>query len=105
VDLAGGAVNNQIDELRGGSNRDLFILGQTGSQFFYVDDGDNGFADILDYSKRVVDQIQLAGSASDYTIFVDGSDTIIERASDSDRIAIVRNATGLIPGIHYNFVG
>ena len=71
----------EIDELKGGDQADIFVLGDS-SQAYYDDGigGNSGIADyalIADFDLSEEDVIQLNGGIADYNLNVNGSDTEI----------------------------
>ncbi|MBV6625177.1 MAG: cadherin-like domain-containing protein, partial [Rivularia sp. (in: Bacteria)] len=90
------------DELSGGTGNDLFILGD--SINIYYDDldtstnGDNDYATITDFNPSE-DKAQLQGTASNYRLEIDGTDTnlYIEKPGNEpdELIAVFENVTNL----------
>ncbi|MEL6603418.1 MAG: SBBP repeat-containing protein [Cyanobacteria bacterium J06614_10] len=62
--LLGGG---EVDKLKGEDNTDIFVLGNSNG-VFYQGGGINDYALIEDFETKEGDLIQLAGSASDYTL-------------------------------------
>lgn len=90
LDGFGAAGGVQVDELTGGAGADLFVLGDTGSGAYYVG---NGEATITDFSAVAGDEIQLAGSSSDYSLTNSGADAVIFQGVDT--VGIVQNTSVL----------
>jgi Ca2+-binding RTX toxin-like protein len=82
---------NERDILIGGLENDRFVLGDA-QQAYYVANGTEDFAGILDFQAQV-DVIVLHGAAESYTLLADGQNTSI--SYNGDRIAILQNTTGL----------
>lgn len=92
---------NEKDVLIGGSDRDLFALGD--SNKVYYDDGQSGsvglgdYAEIRDFNSRQGDKIQLKGSVEDYRIgsapagAAQGRGIFYLNAGEDELIAVVRN--------------
>jgi hypothetical protein len=86
---------NEEDFLTGGEGADTFVVGEMG-RFFYDKNGRADCAVIEDFSVDDMDQIQLAGSAIDYTIEFGTNafgNNFVEISHNGDLVALVRNLT------------
>ncbi|MFW6357783.1 MAG: SBBP repeat-containing protein [Chroococcales cyanobacterium] len=94
----------EIDQLQGGGGADLFVLGDENGA--YYDDGDpatlgwNDYALIEDFQSSQSDQIQLYGSANDYSLGTNiptlAQGTAIFFGENYDElIGVVKDVTGL----------
>ncbi|MEL6161065.1 MAG: SBBP repeat-containing protein [Cyanobacteria bacterium J06627_32] len=68
IDIADSLLGGgEVDKLKGEDDADLFVLGNSDG-VFYQGGGINDYALIEDFKAKEGDRIQLAGSASDYTL-------------------------------------
>ncbi len=90
------------DDMYGGSGADRFVLGA--STWIGYDDGDTDSAGNSDYAEIMdfvsgEDTIQIQGSASNYSLVINGTNTDIylnkPGTEPNERIGIIRNVTGL----------
>ena len=103
---AGSTGRGERDRFIGGKDADLFVLGDaTGA--FYVGNGNEDLARILDFSLSEFDAIQLNGSSDDYSLRNANGDTRIFLGSGSDA-----DLVGVLAGVvvndfsrKFNFVG
>jgi Ca2+-binding RTX toxin-like protein len=108
-----GALNER-DVLTGGSEGDLFVLGDT-NRVFYTGDGDGGYAVIKDFFYGQGDKIQMKGVENDYQ-WVEfaysgvGSSSVNDTGiyKGGDLIAIVQDQNrtngGFLPEYDVNFI-
>jgi len=84
------------DYLEGGLGSDRFVLGDF-TWIGYDDNGDNDYANIVDFNSSQGDVIQLKGSSTDYLLEVSGADTriLIDRSGTDELIAIITNQSNL----------
>ncbi len=99
---AEGADPYELDTLTGGNGGDLFVLGVAGPQSFYlgrledVEDAADNRAVITDFDATEGDQLQLAGSSSDYRVEVTADATLILlEEGPREIIAELQGVTGL----------
>ncbi|NEO56782.1 MAG: hemolysin [Okeania sp. SIO3B5] len=87
---------NEIDTLHGNADADLFILGDD-SQVYYTGNGVKDYAQIDSFNGAEGDQIQLSGSASDYTLEENVSKLPKGTAiyHNDDLVGVVRNVINM----------
>ncbi|MDA0867130.1 MAG: hypothetical protein O2890_12080, partial [Cyanobacteria bacterium] len=81
----------EIDTLTGGAGADTFVLGDI-NQVYYGSGGGLDYAVITDFTIGL-DQLQLHGSASDYSQSAQGGDVFLYYGNSTDLIAQLQNVT------------
>jgi hypothetical protein len=90
------AGRGELDKLNGGSQADVFVLGDA-QQAFYLGQGNLDYALIDGFKLEELDKIQLKGSASNYSLGIDvsglpkGTGIFLE----NDLIGVVKDINGL----------
>jgi serralysin len=82
------------DQLRGGGDRDVFVLGDS-NQAYYDDGKKKDFALILDL--QAIDKIQLNGTRSDYRLRAGslGTEILLNQGARPEIVGIVQNGANL----------
>lgn len=92
--------SGEYDNLTGGVGADIFILGDSYEAYYQGD----GFATITDFDYSEEDQIQVFGSASNYSLQEDTFNGGIDILYEGDLIGYVSNTTNVIVTEDFIFV-
>lgn len=105
--------STDFDTLTGGAGADTFVLGESDTRqysvYVFVGYQGDGYATITDFSRRQGDQIQVAGSITDYSLdksvnLSGGSALDTGIYYGDDLIAVVQDTTKVYLSVDFNFV-
>jgi Ca2+-binding RTX toxin-like protein len=88
------------DTLSGGSDADIFVLGDVSGVFYQ---GEFDYAMITDFDWEEGDKIQVFGALDDYSVIAPDNGGIEIKYQDN-RIAYVQNTTDVVPSLDFIFV-